>query len=227
VPHRFPGPLGDHFVGPTWRDADFRLSFAKNKTHTWAWYTLCIKNVYGTLPLQDKIHEYHYRREIYYPTIETLLAFPVHFAVIDAFVSADGPFGIFADKQPNPTRTIIAGEHLVAVDWVGARKMGLDPMVSRYMQLAVQAFGRPEVELEGDASVYSPWVNVPRALIELWDNAEECLTFTNTVFSALNHDYMSPAFPPRPRTRWLTWLSRLASPLGGLIFKLPPRAPKA
>ena len=28
VPHRFDGTLGDHFVGPTWRDADVRISFA-------------------------------------------------------------------------------------------------------------------------------------------------------------------------------------------------------
>jgi hypothetical protein len=64
---------------------------------------------------------------------------------------------------------------------------------------------------------------VPRALIELWDNAEEHLGFTNTVFSALNHEYMSPAFPPRPRTRWLAWLSRLAAPLGGFIYQVPRR----
>ena len=153
VPHHFDGPVGDHFVGPTWRDADFRISFAKNKTHTWAWYTLCLKNIYGTLPLQNKIHEYHYKREIYYPTIDMLVAFPVHFGIVDAFIGADGPFGIFADKDPNPTRTVIAGENIVAVDWVGASKMGLDPMVSRYMQLAVQVFGRPKIDLVGDGSV--------------------------------------------------------------------------
>lgn len=55
VPHRFRGPLGDHVVGPTWRDADFRISFAKNKTHTWAFYTLTLKNIYGALAMQDKI----------------------------------------------------------------------------------------------------------------------------------------------------------------------------
>ena len=82
MPHRFDGPLGDHFVGPTWRDADFRISFAKNKTHTWAWYTLCLKNIYGVLPLQDKIREYHNKREIYYPTIDMMVAFPIHFGVI-------------------------------------------------------------------------------------------------------------------------------------------------
>lgn len=229
VPHRFDGPLGEHFVGPTWRDAEFRISFAKNKTHTWAWYTLCLKNIYGTLPLQDKIHEYHNKREIYYPAIDSLIAFPVHFGLVDAFVSADGPFGIFADRDPNPTRTVLGGENIVAVDWVGARKMGLDPMVSRYMQLAVQAFGRPALELVGDDAVYPAWRNVPRPVIEFWDNAEECYSFTNTVFSLLNHEYMSPAFPPRPASRLYRWIARLVAPLGGLVYQTPAprRRPRA
>jgi uncharacterized protein (DUF362 family) len=224
VPHRFDGPLGDHFVGATWRDADFRISFAKNKTHTWAWYTLCLKNIYGTLPLQNKIHEYHYKREIYYPTIDTLIAFPVQFGIVDAFVGADGPFGIFADKHPNPTRTMIAGENILAVDWVGASKMGLDPMVSRYMQLAIQAFGRPRVELIGDGSVYPNWCNVPRPLIEFWDNAEEHYSFTNTVFSLLSHEYVSPAFPPRPTSRLYRLVERLFAPLGSLVYQTPVHA---
>ncbi|HEY6002583.1 MAG TPA: DUF362 domain-containing protein [Anaeromyxobacter sp.] len=223
VPHRFSGPLGDHFVGPTWRDADFRISFAKNKTHTWAWYTLCLKNVYGALALQNKIREYHYKREIYYPTIDMLVDFPVHFGIVDAWLSADGPFGIFADKEPNPTKTILAGENVVAVDWVGARKMGLDPMVSRYMQLAVQVFGRPQIELVGDATPYSPWRNVPRPVIELWDNAEECYGFTNTLFSVLNRDYVSSAFRRRPMTHVVSTAARLLSPLAGLVFRAPPK----
>jgi uncharacterized protein (DUF362 family) len=222
VPHHFDGPVGDHFVGPTWRDADFRISFAKNKTHTWAWYTLCLKNIYGTLPLQNKIREYHYKREIYYPAIDMMVAFPVHFGIVDAFIGADGPFGIFADRDPNPTRTVIAGENIVAVDWVGASKMGLDPMVSRYMQLAVQAFGLPTVELVGDGSVYPDWRNVPRPLIEFWDNAEECYGFTNTVFSLLNHEYVSPAFPRRPVSRLYRWVERLVAPIGGLVYQTPP-----
>jgi uncharacterized protein (DUF362 family) len=222
VPHHFDGPLGDHFVGPTWRDADFRISFAKNKTHTWAWYTLCLKNIYGTLPLQNKIREYHYKREIYYPAIDMMVAFPVHFGIVDAFVGADGPFGIFADKDPNPTRTVLAGENILAVDWVGASKMGLDPMVSRYMQLAIQAFGRPTVELVGDGSVYPSWRNVPRPVIEFWDNAEECYGFTNTVFSLLNHEYVSPAFPPRPVSRLYRLAERLFAPIGSLVYQAPP-----
>jgi len=43
VPFDYGGRLGQHFVGPTWRDADFRISFAKNKTHTFCHYTLALK----------------------------------------------------------------------------------------------------------------------------------------------------------------------------------------
>jgi uncharacterized protein (DUF362 family) len=114
-----------HPVPTSWRDADFRISFAKNKTHAYAYYSLAIKNVYGALPLAAKFKEYHCKRDIYKTTMEYLQAFPVHFALIDAYLSADGPFGVFADPLPNPTRTIIGGANLVAVDWVGATKMGM------------------------------------------------------------------------------------------------------
>ncbi|MGC4121619.1 MAG: DUF362 domain-containing protein [Myxococcales bacterium] len=160
------GPhLGRHPVPRTWRLADFRVSFAKNKTHAYAYYTLALKNVYGALPLGAKFREYHCKRGIYATTMEYLAAFPVHFALVDAYLSADGPFGVFADPLPNPTHTVLAGRDPVAVDWVGATKMGIDPMLSRYMQLAVERFGKPEIDFVGDASCYRPWLNVPPALV--------------------------------------------------------------
>ncbi|UCG58186.1 MAG: DUF362 domain-containing protein, partial [Phycisphaerales bacterium] len=156
--------LGYHPVSTAWRDADFRISFAKNKTHAYAYYTLTLKNIYGALPLANKFKEYHCARDIYHTAIEYLEAFPVHFGLVDAYVSADGPFGIFADTCPNLTYTIIGGEDLVAVDWVAATKMGIDPMISQYMRLAVRAFGKPQIELRGDGSMYRPWLNVPVGL---------------------------------------------------------------
>jgi len=157
-------PLGYHPVSTIWRDADFRISFAKNKTHAYSYYTLTLKNIYGALPLANKFKEYHCVRDIYHTAIEYLTAFPVHFGLVDAYVSADGPFGIFADTCPNHTHTVIAGEDLVAVDWVAATKMGIDPMISKYMRLAIKAFGKPEIRLIGDGSMYRPWLNVPVAL---------------------------------------------------------------
>lgn len=159
------GPhLGNHPVSRSWRDADFRISFAKNKTHAYSYYTLTLKNIYGALPLANKFKEYHCDRDIYHTTLEYLTAFPVHFGLVDAYLSADGPFGIFADTQPNQTCTIIGGGDLVAVDWVAASKMGVDPMISKYMRLAVETFGKPAIHLIGDSSLYRPWLNVPVAL---------------------------------------------------------------
>lgn len=156
------GPhLGMHPVSRAWRDADFRISFAKNKTHAYAYYTLTLKNIYGALPLANKFREYHCRRDIYHTTMEYLSAFPVHFGLVDGWLSADGPFGVFADPGPNETRTIIGGADLVAVDWVGSSKMGIDPMLSKHMELAVGLFGKPEIDLIGDANPYRPWLNVP------------------------------------------------------------------
>lgn len=42
--------------------------------------------------------------------------------------------------------------------------MGIDPMISPYMRLAVQAFGKPRIRLVGDDSMYRPWLNVPVGL---------------------------------------------------------------
>ena len=159
-------------VHPVWRDGDFRISFAKNKTHAYAFYTLTIKNIYGALPRGNKFKEYHCNRAefgedpIYTPAIELLQDFPVNFGFVDAYFSADGMFGVFADKKPDFTGTIIGGDDLVAVDWIGASKMGLDPKISRYMQLAVKAFGKPEIILIGDHSLYPDWQNVPSLFVK-------------------------------------------------------------
>lgn len=220
VRYDYGGRLGDHYVGPTWRDADFRVSFAKNKTHIFCDYTLTLKNIYGTLPLQNKLKEYHTKREYDWPTIETLKHFPVHFGIIDAFYSADGHFGVIADPKPNLTKTMIAGENLLAVDWVGARKMGLDPddpQIGRFLPLAVEAFGKPRIIWVGDQSEYEPWQNVSGVFIKSLDIIEEAYAFSNWWFAGLTamDDYF--------RFKWRAWPVRLLrivlAPFKRLIFK--------
>ena len=211
---RFLGPhLGTHPVPRTWRDADFRISFAKNKTHSYAFYTLTLKNIFGALPLEDKYEEYHIKRDIYGSTIEYLCAFPVGFGLIDAFVSADGPFGIYADRTPKNTRTIIGGEDLVAVDWVGASRMGEDPVVSQYMQKAVERFGKPEIRIIGDESVYQPWSKAPKALtIAMNDGLDSLHMFGNLLFLA-GTQLDEKQFPLKRREWWvrgLRWATKWA-----------------
>lgn len=220
VPYDYGGRLGKHFVGPTWRDADFRISFAKNKTHVFCNYTLTLKNIYGTLPMQNKLKEYHTRREYDWPTIESMKHFPVHFGLIDAIYSADGQFGVIVDPTPKKTDTIIGGENLIAVDWVGAKKMGLnpdDPHIGRFLPLAIGAFGKPDIKWAGDQSVYESWVNVSDVFIKSLDVIEESYAFANWWFDCLVA--MDKYFTPKKRTLPILIMRRLLAPFKRLLFK--------
>ena len=221
------GPLGCHFVGKTWRLADFRISFAKNKTHSFCYYTLTIKNIYGTLPLENKVLEYHKKKEVDWPTIETLKHFPVHYGIIDAFVSADGPMGVISDVRPNHTNTIIGGEKIVAVDWIGAQKMGLNPLKSRFMKIAVHEFGSPEdkIELIGNDKPYHPWKNVSPFLVDILDVAEEWWTLCHSLMSSFifAEDY----FPRKPTSIVFRFFHWLILPILPLFFRVDHRLRKA
>ncbi|MEE9610560.1 MAG: DUF362 domain-containing protein [Desulfatiglandales bacterium] len=220
VPYDYGDKLGKHFVGPTWRDADFRISFAKNKTHVFCHYTLTLKNIYGTLPLQNKLKEYHTKREYDWPTIETLKHFPVHFGLIDGIYSADGQFGVIVDPTPNHTKTMIGGENLIAVDWVGGKKMGLDPddpKVGRFLPLALEAFGKPEINWVGDRSVYEPWQNVSEVFIQSLDIIEEAYDFSDWWFSCLTA--MDKYFAFKKKALPIIILRKVLKPIKRLFFK--------
>lgn len=216
----FPPPLGPHPVPRTWAEADFRIAFAKNKTHAYAYYTLTLKDIYGALPLANKFKEYHCDRGIDGTTIEYLTAFPVHYGLIDAHLSADGPFGIFAHPDPNVTHTMIGGADLVAVDWIGASKMGIDPLISSYMRLAVERFGKPEIELvEGsDTNPYRPWLNVPVALALFTTKGLDANYHFGNLFYASGAQMDDSYFPYKGRAAYLFFLRRLTLPLRRAVF---------
>ncbi|HSQ16010.1 MAG TPA: DUF362 domain-containing protein, partial [Candidatus Binatia bacterium] len=213
------GPhLGNHPVSRCWREADFRISFAKNKTHAYAYYTLTIKNIYGALPLANKFKEYHCGRGIYETTIEYLKAFPVEYGLVDAYLSADGPFGIFADPAPNETNTIIGGTDLVAVDWIAATKMGIDPMISPYMKLAVEAFGKPEIRLVGDPNPYRPWLNVPVALTLFTNKGVDANHYFGNLMYSAAAQMDETHFKHKNRALYMRLLRRMTVPLRRAFF---------
>jgi uncharacterized protein (DUF362 family) len=215
---QYSGKLGRHYVNREWKDADFRISFAKNKTHVYTYYTLTIKNIYGALPMENKFLEYHHERDIFSTTIEFIKHFPIHFGFIDAHVSADGPFGIFADKEPNETETIIGSEDIVAADWVGAEKMGLDPMVSDFVKQAIEAFGKPQIKLVGDRALYPDWVNVWDVFPPfLFKGIDKYYYFGNLFYSIFA--YMDPKFQYKDPSLARRFLRLLADPVTDLFFQ--------
>jgi len=215
--YRFGGSLGKHPVNKEWKDADFRISFAKNKSHAYAFYSLTIKNIYGALAMENKFKEYHCERDIFSTTIEYLKHFPVHFGFIDASISADGPFGVFADKDPNYTETIIGGDDLVAVDWIGAAKMGVDPMVSNYMKLAVKEFGKPEIHLLGDRTLYPDWVNVHDIVSKMAFGLDREYYFGNFFYSIFST--MDPYFEYKEKSTMRRVMRVLTDPIRSLFFE--------
>jgi len=216
--YQFSGKLGKHFVNREWKNAGFRISFAKNKTHVYTYYTLTIKNIYGALPMENKFLEYHHERDIFSTTIEFIKHFPIHFAFIDAYMSADGPFGIFADKDPNKTETLIGSEDIVATDWVGAEKMGIDPMISDHMKQAIGEFGKPAIELLGDRSIYPDWVNVWDVFPPfLFKGIDKHYYFGNLFYSIFS--YMDPKFQYKDPSLARRFLRLLADPITDLFFQ--------
>ncbi len=223
----FGGKLGLHPVDKNWADADFRISFAKNKSHSYAFYTLTLKNIYGALAKKYKYKVYHHELDdIYGTTIDFIKKYNVHFGFIDGIISADGPFGIFADPCPQLTMTIIGGENIVAVDWVGAGKMGLDPMISKYMQDAVREFGKPMITIVGNPKLYKYWANIPR-ISNLFSHGklDKHYLFGFIVYYTMSEMDINE-FPAQPtQSNFINSLRNLNAPLRELVFKEPGQLP--
>ena len=202
-PFDYGSRLGPDFVGRTWRDADYRISFAKNKTHWQCFYTACIKNVYGCLPQWDKMKHYHGKGiEFYESAVLIADRFPVHFGFLDAWTSGDGFSGHVRDAAPNATRTILASNNIFALDWVAGEKMGVDPSHCFVMQEAMERWGAISIRREGDLAPWHPWTNVRPLVVILLNWFEEWYRVSR-FFSRALASQMDPRFPPARRGRWL------------------------
>ena len=195
--------LGQHFVGRSWRDADYRISFAKNKTHWQCFYTGCLKNIYGCLPAWDKMKHYHGKgREYYQCCILILDRFPVHFGFLDAWVSGDGFSGHVRDAKPNPTHTIMASENIFALDWVVGEKIGVNPALNYVVQEALHRWGAIHITRVGNLTEWRPWTNIRPFVVIAMDAIEEAY-WLSRFFSRAFASQQDRRFPPVRRWRWL------------------------
>jgi uncharacterized protein (DUF362 family) len=161
-----PGPFepgcilrGSH-LPRIWKEANFRIIFAKNKTDDENAYHLCLDNLISVLPLRDKDYHYKHRLNRSDVLIELLKHTTADFCIIDAYTSNHGNAGSRV-ARPLETRTLIAGHHLLLTDHVAAGKMGISPDASELHAKAVRYFGLPEPHrIDGDLTPYSNWINV-------------------------------------------------------------------
>ncbi len=155
------GRLGKHPMGKTWIEADFRISFAKAKTHLHDFYTLGVKNVYGALPLQDKPVEYHGKVLSERLTAAMTREFPVHFSIIDAYLTADSWYGAAWQAKANETLTIAASPSIIAADVACSMMMRYDPFISAFFARAAMVLGVEPFRIRGEFHHFPGWRKVP------------------------------------------------------------------
>jgi uncharacterized protein (DUF362 family) len=167
VPSPRPGyVLGQEDVIDGWREAQFRIVFAKNKTDEADGYSLCLDSLFTVLALADKDYFYRHRMAAEEVLLEILELAPPHFAIIDAITSAHGSGGTRSPVECN-TNTIIASSNVVLADYLGALKMGLDPATSRLFARVTRDTGPPHsYHLAGDTQPYPEWTNVHPLIID-------------------------------------------------------------
>src|SRR6187551_1570584 len=118
-PFDYGGVLGRHPVSPTWRDADIRISFAKNKSQWECFYSGAMANVLGCLPEPDKRRWYRGRGHAASECVRTALAaLPVHFGLVDAWTSRDGRGRPGRGGKMRQTGAVLASANVIALDWV-------------------------------------------------------------------------------------------------------------
>jgi uncharacterized protein (DUF362 family) len=203
-------------VGKTWKNSDFRITFAKCKTHEHDWMTLGVKNVYGCFPDPNKVCRYHIRHEIFDVTARSLLNFPVHFSFIDGWVGSDG-FQGYKIAHPQELEMLFGGDNLVAVDTEVFRRAGLDPSKSKILRKAIEQLYNgepPKYEVRGDSDTrfnqLVKWENVDDDIVDRIDVLEEVYiawAFINLKPGAMLIDYS--IFPPKNIVyRFAVWVMK-------------------
>ncbi|MFQ5823295.1 MAG: DUF362 domain-containing protein [bacterium] len=203
-------------VGMTWKDADFRITFAKCKTHEHDWMTLSVKNIYGCFPSTNKVSKYHIKNEIFDVTARSIRNFPVHFSFVDAWIGSDG-FQGYKIAHPRELKMLFGGNNAVAVDMEIFKRAGLDPHKSKILRKAVDQLYDgvyPQYIVKGDKSTLfshiGPWDNISDETVASIDILEEVYigwSFINLKPTAKVVDYY--LFPPKfIIVRFIVWLSK-------------------
>ena len=139
--------VGRRATGRTWRQADFRIVFAKNRTDECLGPALALWNVWHTLATPTDLVALEYGIDPGDFVIAMLEKTPVHFALIDAIQSRDGsPGAVFPYEllrggdgpapdaaQVHRLGTVIAGADVLAVEAAGHKMQGLDPLADPFV----------------------------------------------------------------------------------------------
>ena len=161
VPHQYARGMAQYSVSRTWREADYRISFAKMRSNPVDAATLSVSNLEGLGPRHDEF--FFAERQAHRDTATMMLLdeFPPHFALVDAYDHAsDGLLGMMGNPRPKVPRRLYAAADPIALDTVALRHMGIaDPDQSRMLEEARHWFGdpRPHTTVAGVDEPIAGW----------------------------------------------------------------------
>jgi uncharacterized protein (DUF362 family) len=110
-------------------DADEVISVQKIKNHAFMGVTLCLKNLFGLLPLLPHgrpRHYYHHLVRMPYMLADIGKIFDPALNILDGLVCQAGQEWGPGD-EPRICNTLVAGDHAIATDACAAHLMGHDP----------------------------------------------------------------------------------------------------
>jgi len=150
VAHGYRRGMAQYTVAKTWKEADFRISFPKLRSHPIEMALLTVGNIewLGARCDEFLFSERQAQRET---AVMSLVGdFPPHFALIDGYENApDGLLGAMGCRRPRTPKRFYAGADALAVDTVALRHLGiLDPHDSSLLRAATHWFGDPLARVE-------------------------------------------------------------------------------
>jgi uncharacterized protein (DUF362 family) len=161
VEHAYTRGMAQYTVSRTWRDADFRISLGKMRSHPVELAYLTLANVewLGARCDQFLFCERQAQRET---AIMMLLdSCPPHFGILEAWDNIpDGLVGVMGCRRPRTPLRFYAGRDALAVDVVASRHIGMhDPRDSSILRAAFHWFGAgyTEPKVIGCDEPVTPW----------------------------------------------------------------------
>jgi uncharacterized protein (DUF362 family) len=150
VPHSYFRGMAQNTISRTWKEADFRISFGKMRSHPIEMAYLTIGNLEW---MGGRCDEFLFvERQAHRETALMMLldGFPPDFVFLDAYdQGSDGLVGVMGCPQPPAPRRVYAGEDALSVDLVAARHMGVrEPEQTNILRAACHWFGDPREHIE-------------------------------------------------------------------------------
>jgi uncharacterized protein (DUF362 family) len=150
VPHAYFRGMAQNTISRNWKEADFRISFGKMRSHPIEMAYLTIGNLEW---MGGRCDEFLFvERQAHRETALMMLldGFPPDFVLLDAYDQAsDGLVGVMGCPRPPAPRRVYAGEDALSVDLVAARHMGVrEPEQTNILRAACHWFGDPRAHIE-------------------------------------------------------------------------------